>query len=125
MKQNYLKGKENFFIRMYFYLNSGLTIVNNFRNLILGIFALYYTLKLTNPLWLVGMFILSVPVLIVIGNYNVHRMAKVNEWLSMKFSTHFGIKQFEYIEKTPKLLTQIRDSLSTKKVLKNSKLKVK
>lgn len=111
----YLQGKENAIIRAYFYLNSGLSIANNFRNLILGVFALYYTLKLTNPLWLLGMFLLSLPILAIVGYYNVHRMAKINEWLSMKFSTHYGIKQFTYIENQMKLLKEIRDLLKKRK----------
>ena len=111
-EQEYLKGRENWLIRMYFYLNSGLTIINNFRNLIMGIFALYFLLKLTNPIWLVVMLLASLPVLVVVGYYNVHRMAKINEWLSMKFSTHYGIKQFTYVEEQVQLLKDIKNKLN-------------
>lgn len=114
-QQNYLKGKENAAIRTYFYINSGLTIMNNFRNLGLGIFALYFALKLTNPLYLILMVIVALPILAVIGYYNVHTMAKVIEWLSVKFSTHYGIKQYTFIEKQTQYLKKIAENTLQKK----------
>lgn len=94
-------------IKLYFYLNSGVTILNNFRNLFLGIFALYFALKLTSPILLVLMFIVSIPLLIVAGYYNVHRVAKVSEQLSIKFGTHYGLKQFELMEEQVALLKEL------------------
>jgi hypothetical protein len=108
-KEEYLQGKGNFAIRVYFYMLSGVSIVNEFRNLFLGIFALYFTLKLENPLWLIGMFVVCVPILVVAGYYNVHKISKVKEWLSVKFGTHYSIKQFELMEKQVELLTKIND----------------
>ncbi len=107
MNENYLEGKENWWIRMYFYLNKGVVILNDFRNLGFGIFALYFALKLTNPLYLVLMFAISAPILIIAGWYSVHKVSKVVEWLSTKFSTHYGIKTFELIEEQVKLLKEI------------------
>lgn len=92
---------------MYFYINSGLTIMNNFRNLGLGIFALYFALKLSNPLWLVGMVLIALPILALTGFYNVHVMAKVIEWLSIKFSTHYQKENFDNVGKTVELLKKI------------------
>lgn len=112
--KEYLQGKENFAIRMFFYLDNGVGILNQFRNLFLGIFALYFTLKLDNPFWLVVMFCVSIPILIIVGYYNVHKIAKVKEWLSTKFSTHYGIKQFELVEEQTKLLKQIKQKLCQK-----------
>ena len=103
--------KEQLFIRAYFYVMQGLLIVNNFRNLILGIFALYYTLKLVNPLWLVVMFVLSIPVLALIGWYNIHRMAKDIEKISIEKATHYAMKQFNFQEEQTKLLEEIRNYL--------------
>lgn len=110
-KHNYLQGKENWVIRMYFYINSGLTIMNNFRNLGLGIFALYFALKLTNPLFLILMFVVALPILAFVGFYNVHVMAKVIEWLSIKFSTHYQKENFDNVGKQVKLLESINSKL--------------
>ena len=102
-------------IKIYFYLNNGVGILNNFRNLFLGVFALYFTLKLTSPILLVGMFIVAIPVLVICGYYNVHHIAKLSEQLSTKFGTHYGIKQFELIEEQTKLLRKIEKLLKEKK----------
>ncbi len=110
----YMKGAENTGIRWYYYLNSGLNVVNQFRNLLLGIFGLYITLKLENPLWLGLMFIVSLPVLILSGWYSTHRIAKVNEWLGMRFSTFYAIKQFNYTQGSYELLKEIKELLEKK-----------
>lgn len=108
---NYLKGTQNRLIRYYFYLENGLRILNEFRNLGLGIFALYFALKLTNPVWMVVMFFPSVIILTVVGYYSVHRVAKVKEWVSMKFSTHYAIRNYDYTKESQELLKEIRDLL--------------
>lgn len=108
----YLQGRQNWWIRMFYYLKSGNNVLNEFRYLILGIMGMYAILDLVNPLWLVGMFVIAIPVLIVLGYYWVHRMAKVTEWLSIKFSTHFGIKQYRITEDTLKELRAIKKLLT-------------
>jgi hypothetical protein len=102
-------------IKIYFYLNNGVGILNNFRNLFLGVFALYFTLKLTSPVLLVVMFIVAIPILVVCGYYNVHHIARLSEQLSVKFGTFYGIKQFELTEEQVKLLKEIKKLLSKKK----------
>lgn len=102
-------------IKIYFYLNNGVGILNNFRNLFLGVFALYFTLKLTSPVLLVAMFIVAIPILVICGYYNVHHIAKLSEQLSTKFGTHYSIKQFELIEEQTKLLRKIEKLLKEKK----------
>ncbi len=103
----YLNGTENFFIRWYSYLNGGLNVLNQFRNLLLGIFALYAFMELKNILWLPVMLIPCIPVLAILGWYQTHRMAKVLEWLGMRFSTHYALKQFDYNEGQYEMLKEI------------------
>lgn len=107
----YLSGGQNRIIRYYFYLARGLDVLNQFRNLFLGIIALYIALHLTNLAWMVAMFIPSLLILIVVGYYSVHTISKVTEWLNVRFGTHYGIKQFNYTEDQIKLLKEIRDLL--------------
>lgn len=109
--QLYLKGKQNFLIRIYFYIERGLDIVNLFRNLILGIFAAYFALKIDNVWILVGMFLVALPILAIMGRYNVHTLSKLKEWLSMRFSTHYGLKAFDYQAEQVALLKEVRDLL--------------
>lgn len=105
--------KENL-IKLYFYLNNGVGILNNFRNLFLGVFALYFTLKLTSPVLLVAMFIVAIPILVICGYYNVHHIAKLSEKLSVKFGTFYGIKTYELAEEQVKLLKEIKKILNKK-----------
>jgi len=94
-------------VKSYFYLNQGVGVLNQFRNLFLAIFGVYLTLKLTSPILIVVMFIVSVPILIVVGYYNIHKIAKTSEQLSIKYGTHYGIKQFELMEEQVRLLKEI------------------
>lgn len=100
----YWNGSTNKLIRFYFYSQRGLALLNEGRYLVMAVFALYYTLKLSNPIYLIGMFGVAVPVLIVLGWVQVHKVGKVVDWLSIQFSTHFGRYQYT-------LLEEIRDSI--------------
>ena len=111
----YWKGRENWFIRMYFYFHNGMNLAGEFRYLIAGVIALYVLLKVDKPILMVAMFLIAIPILLALGYYNVHRMAKVNEWLSTKYSTHFALKNFELNQKSVKILTNIEKQLFNKK----------
>lgn len=108
----YWNGSENKLIRFYFYSQRGLALLNEGRYLVMGVFALYYTLKLTNPIWLVGMFVVAVPVLIVLGWVAVHRVGKVVDWLNVQFSTHWGRYQYTLLETQVDLLKEIKEGVS-------------
>lgn len=112
--EKYLTGKENWLIRAYFYCSNGLGILNEFRNLFLGILGLYIALKWDNVWLAVVLFFVSICILTVVGYYAVHKVGKVREWLSMRFSTHFGMKSFNYQEASYELLVEIRDLLKQK-----------
>jgi hypothetical protein len=111
MKHEYLIGWKNYLIRVYFYLTNGLSLVNDFRNLGLGIFALYITLKLTNPWWLLGMAAISVIILTPTGYFMVHKVSKVKEWLSTKFGSHYAIQNFDYVKAQYEALERIEKLL--------------
>jgi len=109
--KQFLQGAHNGGIRYYYYLENGLAILNEFRNLFLGILAIYIALKLTNPLLMVAMFIPCLLILTIVGWYNVHKLTKVKEWLGMRFSTYYGIKNFNYQENQVLLLKEIKELL--------------
>lgn len=107
----YLDGRHNKLIRYYYYLERGLDILNIFRNLGLGIFAAYFALKLDNYLLLLAMGVVSAVILTIVGYYNVHTLSKMKEWLGMRFSTHYGIRSFNFSQGQYELLVEIRDLL--------------
>ena len=104
---NYRTGVKNKIIRLWFYLNRGLSIVNEFKYLIAGILALYYTLHFSNPLWIVVMFFVSIPTLMVIGWTWVHHVAKAIDWFTVEFSTYWNRKAFDLQEEQNRLLGEI------------------
>ncbi len=107
----YLRGRENWLIRMYYYLENGLNILNEFRNLFLGLFGLYIILKLDSYIWLIVMAVPAMIILTFVGHYNVHKLSKMKEWLGTRFSTHYGLLNFNYNEQQTHLLEEIRDLL--------------
>lgn len=99
------------FIKLYFYVTSGQAFVDRFRYLIMGVFALYVMLKLASPVYLVIMFLMAIPLLFVLGWYEIHKISKVRERLSVQHGTHYTLKSFELQEESVKLLKEIRDKL--------------
>lgn len=75
-------------------------MINEFRNVFFIIIGAYFSLKINLPIWMgavimLGMFLISIPILIVAGWFSVHRMGKVIDYLNVKFSTHYAKEQFE------------------------------
>jgi len=102
--------KENL-IRIYYYIERGLDILNTFRNLFLAIFAIFISLHFVSFWWLIGMFGISIPILAIVGYYNVHLISKVRDRLSIKYGTHYGIQQFDLLKEQVRLLKEINKKL--------------
>jgi hypothetical protein len=109
--QKYYKGRKNTLIRYYFYVQRGLTLLNEFRYLLMGILAIYYMLKLDNPVVMVIMFLVSVPALCIIGWLSVHHIEKVVEYLRIRFATIWSKYGYELNEDRNKLLKEIKEKL--------------
>ena len=112
-------GPFNKAVRLYFYSQRGLAMLNEFRYLFMLIFGVYYTLKLTNPFWLVGMFLISVPLLIIAGWFNVHRYSAIVDWLNVQFATYWAKYGYSLSERSVKALEEINQKIG--KELKNGK----
>jgi hypothetical protein len=113
-EEMYADNRETKGIKLYFYLQKGVSILNEFKNLFMLIFAVYFALKLTSIIWLVVMFLVSLPILVLIGWYVVNHMSKVIEWLSIRHGTHYQIRQFTLVEETVSELKKITKLLETK-----------
>lgn len=97
--KTYDRGLLNHSVRAWFYLRHGLEMMNEFKYLVAGILAFYYTLKLDSLWWLIGIFVVSIPVLIFVGFFYTHKMAKALEWTSMMFSSYFARHNVDLQEK--------------------------
>lgn len=97
-KHEYWTGWQNKLIRYFYYLNRGVDIFNQFKYLFALIFGVYFTFKLKNPVIILMMTGISLPILIVLGYFQTHRIGRVNDWLSVKFSTFYGKYNFDLLE---------------------------
>ena len=107
-------GRKNKSIRYYFYMQQGLLLLNEFRYLIMAVFAVYLTFKLENPLFLPLMFLVALPVLVFLGYLSVHHIAKVIEYLNIQYSTHWSRYGIDLQEKRNKSLEEINAKLGNK-----------
>lgn len=114
LKKKYWDGKHNELIRYYYYSQRGLALFNEFRYVFMVIFGIYLALKLSNPLWLVAMFAVSLPLLIGIGWLAVHKISKVVDWLNVEFATHWGRYTYTLQENQNKILQEILEELKNK-----------
>ncbi len=118
--KKYLNGWHNWLQRMYFYLNSGLNILNQFRNLGFLVAALWVALKLDGVhgiLIAAAVVVISSLLLVFVGRYNVHHLSRSGEWLSIRFSTIFGIRTFNNTERQTELLEQILKKLEVSETI--------
>lgn len=113
-KQTYDKGFFNHSIRAWFYLQRGLSLMNEFKYLVAGILALYYTLKLESFWYLIAIFAIAIPLLVIIGYFHTHKMARALDWTSIIFSSYFSRYNIDIAEKNIELLQEIRDLLKSK-----------
>ena len=110
-KKTYDKGFFNHSIRAWFYLQRGLSLMNEFKYLVAGILALYYTLKLDSFWYLIGIFVVAIPILVIVGYFHTHKMARALDWTSIIFSSYFSRYNIDIAEKNIELLQEIRDLL--------------
>jgi hypothetical protein len=111
----YWSGLHNKVIRYYKYAQHGLATVNEFRYIGLACFGIYYTLRLKNFMWIPLMFVISLPILIAIGWWYVHHAAKVLEYISIRFSTVWGLYNYKLLEEQLNSLKQIKNLLKKEK----------
>lgn len=106
-KHEYWIGWQNKLIRYFYYLNRGVDIFNQFKYLFALIFGIYFTFKLKNPMLILVMSAISLPLLMIFGYLQTHKIGKVNDWLGVKFSTFYGKYNFELLKEILKELKKL------------------
>lgn len=107
----YWEGHSNILVRYWVYLSRGLDFVNQGRYLILGILGIYAVLKLANPIWLVVMFVVCTPVLILLGRWNLYKVAQSQEFIVTTRGTVTGYGSYNLAVKNVELQEQILEAL--------------
>ena len=108
----YWEGKTNLLIRLWTYAKRGLDIVNDFKYVGAGIFGVYFTLKLANPLWIAAMLLGGMPVLIVIGRWHLTRASKAQEFVTTVKGSVVGYSSYNLQVEQVALLKQILEKLN-------------
>ncbi len=121
--KTYDKGVLNHGVRGWYYLQRGLALVNEFKYLVAGILALYYTLELGNVWYLIIIFAVSIPLLTFVGWFYTFKMAKALEWTNMIFSSYFGRYQIDLNEKNTE--HTIKTTLLLEEILQELKIQGK
>lgn len=109
--KTYWEGKENKVIRLWVYTLRGLNMVNEFKYLILGLIAIYVALKLTSPFWIAIIGLSCIPVLIIIGRWELRKAAKVEQWVSTEYGSVLKYQDFNIKVKQTELLEEILKEL--------------
>jgi len=109
--KEYWIGPKNKAIRYYYYAKKGLELMNEFRYLIMAVFAMYYTLRINNIFLIPIMFFMAIPVLVFLGWLSVHHMQKVMEWINVRFSTHWSMYSYKLSEDRNITLKEIQDDI--------------
>src|SRR3990167_8767674 len=94
-------------IKAYFYLQRGMSVVNEFKYVLAGIFALYYALKLDNPLFIPLAALVVLPILTLSGYIYVHWIAKPIDWLNIEYATYWQRYSFQLQEKQNELIEKL------------------
>ena len=109
--EEYWEGNQNIVNRYWTYLKKGLDLITEARYLIISILGGYAVLKFTNPLWLVGMFLVSIPILIVVGRWYLIKVSKAQEFVTTVKGSVLGYKPYNLTLKQTELLEEILKEL--------------
>ena len=109
------EGRQNVFNRYWTYLKKGLDLITEARYLIISILGGYAVLKLTNPLWLVSMFMVSIPILIIVGRWYLIKVSKAQEFVTTVKGTVLGYRPYNLTVEQNQLLKQILKELKSHK----------
>ena len=91
VRERYYNGRTNKIVRLYWYLEQGLDILNKFRYLILFIMGLAVLLRVEQDLsWMLLVFVIAVPILTLAGYAWVKYGVRAIEYLNLKYATHFA-----------------------------------
>jgi len=106
VRKRYLEGRKNAVVKVYFYIERGLQLVNDFKYVIAGVLALYFAINLDNIIFIPITFFVALPILWLIGYIWITYAVKSMEWINIEHATfwtryNYSLqeKQLEFLEK--------------------------
>lgn len=112
VREKYYDSKIAKLVRIYWYEEQGLNLLNKFRYLIIFIMAIAVMLRVEDDLsWMVTVFIIAIPLLAMAGYLYIRYGIKVMEYLTLKFATHFGQYNLKLQERQLEVLERLTEEL--------------
>lgn len=105
--QGYWHGKENRAVRYWVYAQKGIGVINEFKYYGAFIIWLYYALRFPSIWWIPLVGVASFPILIIVGRYYLHRVAKTSEFVNRHYGTVLGYDDFTIHLNNNEVLKQI------------------
>lgn len=126
LREQYWEGKSNTFVRYWAYLRGGLALVNEAKNYLLVVFGSFWTAKVIevgghsiNPNWTLLAGLIGVPILILLGRWQLHKAAKPQEFMNTSKGTVIGYQAFNLqvsmLELQENILKELKRLNGTKK----------
>lgn len=110
-REIYWIGHQNKLIRYWIYALRGLQMINEFKYLIAGLISGYVILKLTNPMWMVVIGVACLPVLIVLGRWQLKKAQKVDQLVSTELGSVLKFNSYNIQVETLEILEEISKKL--------------
>lgn len=111
------EGKTNILVRGWTYLNRGLDVFNQLKYVGAGVIALYVLLKLTEPIWIGIMFVVSLPILTIIGRWHLFKASKTQEFVTTVKGSVIGYNNYNLqvlqVELLEKILSKLENGKNT------------
>ena len=121
---DYWEGKQNIVNRYWTYLKKGLDLITEARYLIISILGGYAVLKLTDPLWLVAMFGVSIPILTVVGRWYLIHVSKAQEFVTTVKGSVLGYKPYNISVENLEIQREILAILKEYKTIQDESRKI-
>lgn len=105
--KEYWEGRQNKMIRWWVYLMRGLTMCNEFKYVLAAIISGYVILKLTQPILMIIVGIASLPLLIILGRWQLRKASKVEQWIGVEHGSVLRWNSYNLQVKTLEMLEEI------------------
>jgi hypothetical protein len=108
----YWNGASNIFVRYWVYLSMGLDFVNQAKYLIVGILGLYAVLKLSDIRLMALMFLVSIPILTIMGRWKLYKVSQTQEFITTTKGSVLGYRNYNMQVRQIELLEEIKTLLN-------------
>lgn len=111
----YWEGGKNILIRVWTYIKVACNQADDLKYVAASIFGVYLLIKLNNIIWLIVMFVASLPLLAILGRWWLYKGAKTSEFVTATKGSVIGYRSYNLQVRQVELLEQILAKLNEKR----------